>query len=118
MIHRAVSDLAAGNWVIPDPGTGNPIPTSKTGIVAFSSAAAETNTLGAPSGAGLILGLFMKTFAVGSRVITASAGINQADQTTMTFGADEDFILLMSVPGLTNGTYLWRVVANDGVALS
>ena len=107
---------SGGVAVVADPGTGTDIPVDKSASIAITTAAAETNTLAIPSFQGQTLTLFVVTYAVGNRVITASAAINAANNTIMTFGVVSDFIKL---EGITlGGALVWQVIANDGVALS
>lgn len=111
-----IKDGSAQAAAIADPGTGAAIPVTKSGSIAISTLAAETNTLAIPTFQGQRLTLFVDTFAVGARVVTSAQRINQATSTIMTFGAVGDFIVL---EGITIGGALrWQVVANDGVALS
>ena len=53
---------------------------------------------------------------VGNIVVTASQAINQTGNTIMTFGAAADMIILEGMQ--LGGALRWRVVSNDGVALS
>lgn len=101
---------------IADPGTGVAIPVTASGTVAITTAAAETNTLADPTYAGQFLSLFVDTYAVGNRVVTAASRINQAANTIMTFGSVGDFIKLEAIT--IAGALKWQVVSNDGVALS
>lgn len=102
--------------VIADPGTGVAIPVTKSGSLAITTAAAETNTLADPTFRGQRLALQMNVRAVGDRVVTAASRINQAGNTVMTFGAAGDFIALEAIT--VGGALKWQVVSNDGVALS
>ena len=102
--------------VVADPGTGVAIPVTRSASIAITTAAAETNTLAAPSFVGQRLELMMNVRSVGDRVITASARINQAGNTIMTFGAAGDFITL--VGARVASALVWQVASNDGVALS
>jgi len=100
---------------VADPGTGAAIPVTTSATINITSAGAETNTLAIPTFLGQVLILNMNVFG-GNRVITSAQGINQAGNTTMTFGAARDSIMLRSV--LVGGALRWQVVANDGVALA
>lgn len=76
--------------------------------------AAGTRTLNAP----LIAGQEV-TFATTSsnvNVITVATTVNQTGNNTLTFNAATDVIVLRSVA--VGGTLLWRVLLNDGVALT
>lgn len=114
-------DYTPGVSVVPgttaDPGTGAAIPvTASTSISLTIGAGAETNTLAAPTAVGQRLSLVAGVVGGGTRAVTASAAINQANDTVMTFGAVNDWIVLEGVS--INGTLRWRVASNDGVALS
>jgi len=99
-----------------DPGTGVAIPVTRSATINIVTAAAETNTLANPTFVGQVLVLNMDTRAVGDRVVTAAAAINQAGNTIMTFGAARDCITLRGVK--VAGALRWAVQGNDGVALS
>lgn len=91
------------------------IPVSSQGTVRLTTAGAETRTLAAPTWAGQTLSIYFQTDG-GDCVVTAAAAINQAGNTVMTFADAGDCITLV---GVHNGSvYVWRVLANDGVALS
>lgn len=117
-VEAAIAELAGEGLMVPiaDPGTGVAIPVTRSGTVAITTAAAETNTLAIPTFVGQRLALICDTYAVGDRVITASQAINQAGNTIMTFGAAGDMIVLQAMT--VGGALRWRVVSNDGVALS
>jgi len=99
-----------------DPGTGVAIPVTRSASVAITTAAAETNSLAIPSFIGQKLLLYCNVYAVGDRVVTATAAIDASGKTIMTFGAAGDFIALEAIR--VGGTLRWQVTANDGVALS
>lgn len=106
----------AATDVIADPGTGAAIPVTQNGVCMITTAAAETNTLAIPTFVGQELCLIMDTRVGGDRVVTSAQAINQAGNTIMTFGAAGDMIVLRAMK--VGGALRWRVVANDGVALS
>lgn len=110
---------AAGATVnaIADVGTGAAIPVTSSFYMPITTAAAETNTIAIPTFVGQRISLCMIVRAVGDRVVTSAQAINQAGNTIMTFGAVGDFIELEGI-SYTAGVLRWRVVANDGVALS
>ncbi len=114
----ALAELAGRGLMVPlaDPGTGVAIPVTRSATIAITTAAAETNTLAIPSFVGQRLALICDTYAVGDRVITSAQAINQAGNTIMTFGAAGDMIVLQAMT--IGGALRWRVVSNDGVALS
>jgi hypothetical protein len=99
-----------------DPGDSGNILAHRSGYILLVSGGAETRTLDDPVYPGQLLDLFFETDG-GDCVITADSAINQAANTIMTFADAGDHIRL--VGGRDGaGDYEWRVVANDGVALS
>lgn len=96
--------------------TATPIPVTHSGSFPVTTAAAETNTLADPSFLGQTITIFVDTYAVGDRVITAASRINQAANTIITLGAVGDFIKLEAIT--IAGALKWQVIANDGAALS
>ena len=105
----------AATNTIADPGTGQAIAFTTSGVCMITTAAAETNTLAIPAFVGQRLALMCAVYAVGDRVITSSQRINQANNTIITLGAAGDFIELLGVT--VGGALRWQVVANDGAAL-
>jgi hypothetical protein len=97
--------------------TGTAIPVTHSGSFPITTAAAETNTLADPTFLGQTLTIFVDTYAVGDRVVTAASRINQAGtDRIMTFGAVGDCIKLEAIT--VGGALKWQVVHNDGVVLS
>lgn len=116
-VETAIAELAKYECItLADPGDGQAIPVTRSATVAITTAAAETNTLAIPTFVGQKLFLICDTHAVGDRVVTSAQAINQTGNTIMTFGAAGDAILLQAAT--VGGALRWRVVANDGVALS
>lgn len=108
------SDTAIGlNVVTADPGDGEAL--ALEGSVALTSAGAETRTLAIPAAVGDMLSLSTDVY-VGDITVTAAAAINLTGNTTMVFGEAGENIVLIGVQ--VAGALVWRVVANDGVALS
>jgi len=100
---------------IADPGDAGAIPVTRSGTCPLVTADAETRTLAIPTFAGQLLNLGFKTDG-GDCVVTAASGVNQTGNNTLTFADAGDQILLVAIE---NGAALaWRVVSNDGVALS
>ena len=98
-----------------DPGDEGAIPVTQSGHVALTTAAAETRTLAVPTEKGQILDITLDVDG-GDAVITVAAGVNQTGNNTLT-GADAgDHIRRVGVQ--VGGALVWRVVANDGWALS
>lgn len=109
----AVDKLA----VIADPGDAGAIPVLRSGVCAITTAAAaETRTLAVPASVGITLSIICDTYAVGDAVITVASAINQTGNNTITLGAAADMIELKSMT--VGGSIVWRVVANDGAALT
>lgn len=102
--------------VVADPGTTLAIPVTGNADISLTVAAAgETNTLADPTFRGQRLRLYVGTFtASATRAITAASPINVAGNTIMTFNAQGDFAELVAI----GATPKWKIVANDGVALS
>ena len=100
---------------VPDPGDGGAIPVTDGGNVSLVTEGAETRTLAAPSFVGQELSLALKTDD-GDCVVTASAAINQTGNNTLTFADAGDTIVLVGVE--LGAAKVWRVVSNDGVALT
>ncbi len=99
-----------------DPGDGQPLPANLTTSIAITTAAAETNTLAAPSAVGKVLSLTLDVRVVGDRVITVATAINQAAETVITMDTAGDNIVLVGVQ--IAGVPAWRVLVNDGCTLS
>ncbi|MCG3181850.1 MAG: hypothetical protein BIFFINMI_04285 [Phycisphaerae bacterium] len=101
--------------VIADPGDGEAIPVADSGTCQIVTGDAETRTLAAPADVGQLLALTMKTDG-GNCVVTASAAVNAAGNNTLTFADVTDTILLIGA--ISGADKVWRVMGNDGVALS
>lgn len=101
--------------VIADPGNAGTIPITDSGTCQIVTTGAETRTLAAPTDVGQVLCLTMKTDG-GNCVVTASAAINATGNNTLTFADVTDTILL--VGAISGANKVWRVMGNDGVALS
>jgi hypothetical protein len=99
-----------------DPGDGVNIETPQSGYIRLVSGGAETRTLDDPQFEGQILDLFFETDG-GDCVVTTDSAVNQTGNNTLTFADAGDHIRL--VGGRDGaGAREWRVIANDGVALS
>ena len=101
---------------IPDPGNGVAIEVSRSGHIQVVTAAAETNTLAAPTFVGQRLIISCKTHAVGDRVITVSAAFNAAGNTTITLDTAGDAICLEGCRG-SAGALKWNEVWTNGPTL-
>ena len=116
--HRVASDMANAPLGTADPGDAGRITIDKYGqLVEMGSATgAETRTLSAPTDPGILATLRMKEDN-GDIVVTASAGLNVAGNTTAPFADVGDQIVLLSVSATTG--YRWEIVVNTGsVALA
>lgn len=101
---------------IADPGNGAAIPVTYRDLtVQIASGGVETRTLAIPTQRGQKLRIYCSA-AVGAITIAHGTRLNQAGNTTMTFGAAHDYIELVGI--YTGAAYVWQVNANDGVALS
>lgn len=85
------------------------------GSINITTAGAETRTLAAPGYVGQTLTLYFQTDG-GDCVITSSAAINAAGNTIITMAEAGDCITLRGV--YTGAAMVWRVIENDGCALS
>lgn len=102
---------------IADPGTGGTIAVTKSGLCAMTSTApAQARALPNPTFIGQEVQL-LHAVDGGSLVVTAAGPINQTGNTVMTLAEVNDWIVLKGVE-LAGGVMRWRVLANDGVALS
>ena len=110
-----IKDNIAQGTNLTDPGNAGAIPVTKSGSVPIVTAGAETRTLAIPTAIGQTLSIIMKTDG-GDCVVTVASAINQAGNTIITLGDAGDNIHLI---GVHTGTALaWRVLSNDGAALS
>lgn len=101
--------------LVPSVNAGAIVPDRSPAVEAIKTAAAETRTLPRPLSVGQELTIILSVDA-GDCVITAAAAINAAGNTIMTFDNAGDLIRLIAVP--IGAALYWRVVGNDGVALS
>ncbi len=107
-----------GGFAIADPGDGNPIPVTKSGLVALNiGAGVETNTLAIPTFIGQKLTIVSDVQGAGTRAITAASAINVATNTVMTFATLRQNVTLEAIQ--VGGVLAWEVVNNNGsVSLS
>lgn len=105
------------NGQVADPGNGNAILATQSGQVALvTGGSGQTRTLADGASQGLTLDLYLKTDGGGDCVVTVASPVNQANNTVMTFAEVGDHIRLVTIE--KGSDFEWRVVANDGVALS
>lgn len=100
---------------ITDPGNAGAIP-ARAGDCQLVTAGAETRTLADPVKVGMLLHLRLLTDG-GDGVVTAASPVNATGNNTLTFAEAGDSIILLSTRDAASA-YCWRVVVNDGVALS
>ena len=100
---------------IADPGDAGAIPVNRSGFVNLVTAGPETRTIAAPTFEGQSLQLNLQTDG-GDCVITVATTVNQTGNNTLTAADAGDHILLQA--GRSGASLVWRVVANDGVALA
>lgn len=100
-----------------DPGNGGtiPLPDHHHAVCALTSAGVETRTLGTAAFAGQLVSLQFDTDG-GNLTLTAAATVNQNGDNTLLFEDAGDEITLRA--SSKAGALVWRVVSNDGVALS
>lgn len=100
-----------------DPGPGGLIDVDRNQQhVEIVTAGAETRTLDDPDNGGLILTISMKTDG-GDCVIAVPNAFNAAGNNRITLNDAGDTVLLVSIAHGNIG-WRWRLMANDGAALS
>lgn len=111
------ADAGGSSLTVADPGTGAAIPLNSSAYIALTTGGSgETNTLAIPQFVGQELVLALDTDGGGNRVVTASQAINATGDTVMTFADAGDAIELTAIT--VGGALRWRVMGNEGVALS
>lgn len=100
---------------VADPGDAGAIAVTETGSCPLVTAGAETRTLAIPTQVGREISLNFKTDG-GDCVVTVASALNQAGNNTLTFAEVNDMIRLQAIDA--GAALAWRVVCNDGVALS
>lgn len=111
-----INDDPVDRGVTPDPGEAGAIPVTFSGRVPLvTGGGGETRTLADAIAPGLTLDLYFKTDG-SNCVVTSASPVNQTGNNTMTFEDVGDHIQLVSIED--GADFEWRVVANDGVALS
>lgn len=100
---------------IADPGASGTIAAGGSTAVPIVSAGAESRTLAPPSYVGQELLLFMDTDG-GDVQVNSAAAVNQAGNTRITFNDPGDTVRLVAIT--VAGALRWRIVVNDGAALS
>ena len=113
----AKTNRLPGLLEIRDPGNAGAImvPDHHHMSCALTTGGAETRTMGAPSFLGQMCTIAFQADG-GDAVLTIATAVNQTGNNTLTFADAGDLIAL--VGGQSGANLRWRVVANDGVALS
>ena len=111
-------DNALEDGLARDPGRSRTIPVPIEGSMPFSiGAGPETNTILPPLRGAQTLSFTVDRVQVGgAREVTFSVDINLSGNTVATFDQVGQFLKIEGA--LVFGRLRWRVVANDGVALS
>jgi hypothetical protein len=108
--------LSRAPIAIADPGNSvKAIPVIRSGLCAITTAGAETRTLAIPTAAGQRMTLCLNVDG-GDCVVTVASAINQTGNNTITMGDIGDILELVAIQ--RSGVLAWRVVVNDGCALS
>jgi hypothetical protein len=100
---------------VADPGASGAIPVTQSGVVAITTAGAETRTLADPTFVGQRLTLVGSAITT-SVAITAAHRVNAAGNTVMTIATTGKFLELECIP--IGATLRWAIVANDGATLA
>lgn len=99
-----------------DPGDAGDVQIDRSpASLIITTQGAETRTIPSPQNVGQRLTICLSVDG-GDLVVDTENPINVAGNDTMTFDTAGDTIVLEAV--MIGPTYNWRVVANDGVALS
>lgn len=107
--------FAAAAQTIADPGNGQAIPVTRSGVCMITTAGAETRTLAAPTFTGQRLTICM-TVDGGDAVIAVTPAFNQTGNNRVTLDDAGDCVELVGVTIAASLT--WRLTANDGATLS
>ncbi len=116
--HTMQADHAEMDWEIVDPGDGNTIDTSGSGVCLLTSGASgETRLCGDPEYLGQWMTIVVQTDGGGDIDITFDSQINSSGNTIAALDDVDDQLDLISIK---EGTALqWRIVSNRGsVSLS
>lgn len=103
--------------VLEDPGDGEAIPVTRSGVCALTTGGSgETRTLADPDQAGLFLTLTLDVDGGGDAVVTVATAFNDTGNDTITFADAGETLSLVATQ--IDGNPVWRLVENDGAALS
>lgn len=114
--HNALEQQFLSEFLVPDPGNGGTLGMDRDRQqYAIATGGAETRTLPDPHRPGLLLSISMIEDG-GDCVIASDSPINATGNNRITLDDVNDTILLISIR--TAAGHLWRVMGNDGCALS
>ena len=105
----------ASSWAIADPGNGNAIAVTISGVCSMTSGGAETRTMAIPTFIGQQITLVHDVDG-GVIAVTVASAFNEAGNSVLTFTDVGESCTLIA--GAIAGTRAWRLLGNDGVALS
>jgi hypothetical protein len=112
--HNIGYRMAEHNFKLPDPGSGAVITVDQhNAVYGITVAGTETNTVAAPTKAGIEFSIYCITRSSGTRTVTFPAAVNISTDTTVEFNLDDDWATFKSFP-VTATTYAWKIVAADG----
>lgn len=103
--------------VIADPDDAGAIPVTRSGVCALTTGGtAETRTLADPDQAGLMITITLDVDGGGNAVVTVATDFDDSGDNTITFADAGETITLIATQ--IAGSPVWRLVENDGAALS
>lgn len=110
MAHNAAKELFRGDPMV-DPGASGTITVDRLpAYVPIKSLTTETRTLAAPTRAGAIAILCLRTDG-GDVTLTVTGGYDEGGSTTYVFTEIGQYLLLVSIETAV-GTYVWRLVTS------
>lgn len=116
--HNLLQEQLLSDHTLIDAGNGKTISVDRSpAFLDVTTAGVETRVLNAAPRAGLLLTVALNVDGGNLTVTQAGSGaFNQAGNTTLTLADAGDVVQLVSVQ--IGSSILWRIVGNDGVALS
>lgn len=117
--HRVLKDLfhaftkGVGPGLVKDPGDGGTIVFDKWGQICEMTigSGAETRTLAPPDRAGVLATVRVVTDGGGAITLTAAAGLNPSNDTTVAMADEGDRLTMISVTkSASAGTFRWCVM--------
>ena len=114
ILHPGASTISS-SILIADPGDGEAIPVTQSGVCAITTEGAETRTLADPNSLGIRLTITLDVDG-GNCVVTAASAINVTGNNTITLADAGDTLDLVATQ--VGGAKVWRVSGNDGAPLT